>query len=232
VRIGLLQCGTVGSANVAVAGDYDRLFADLLATVDPEVELVVHRVGLGEQPSSTADADAWLITGSRHSVYEELDWIVELGRFTERLLAAERPLVGSCFGHQMVASVLGAPVEPVGFSIGAVDYRLTGVPPGEDGTGPADITLVAVHQDQVLELPDGATLLATAPTCPVAAFTVGPRVLAVQPHPEFGPELAASIYRSDPSRFAGVDVDGAIAGLARPLDRRRVAAWILATALS
>lgn len=245
MRIGLLQSGTVGSANVAVAGDYDRLFTDLLAPVDDEtdgevdghddsgdddVELVVHRVGLGEHPTSPDDADAWLITGSRHSAFEDLDWIVELARFTERVLAAERPLVGICFGHQVIASVLGAPVAPVGFSIGAIDYDLCAVPPGEDGTGAPGFTLVAVHQDQVLELPSGATLLASAPTCPVAAFTLGPRVLSVQPHPEFGPEVATSIYRSDPVRFADVDVEAAIASLDRPLDRERVAAWILATA--
>ena len=53
------------------------------------------------------------------------------------------------------------------------------------------ISLLASHQDQVFELPPGATLVASSEFCPVAAFTVGQEVFCIQPHPEFETEISA-----------------------------------------
>jgi GMP synthase-like glutamine amidotransferase len=53
------------------------------------------------------------------------------------------------------------------------------------------ISLLASHQDQVFELPKGATLVASSAFCPVAAFTVGQEVFCIQPHPEFEPGISA-----------------------------------------
>jgi GMP synthase-like glutamine amidotransferase len=55
----------------------------------------------------------------------------------------------------------------------------------------AQVALLASHQDQVLALPPGATLLATQPDCPVAAYALGDQVFCIQPHPEFTPEVSA-----------------------------------------
>lgn len=231
VRIGILQCDSLDPPHVEIDGDYDMLFRDLLDR--PDVEIVVHRADQGDLPGSPADADAWLVPGSRQSVYDELDWILDLRRLVERLLAAERRLIGVCFGHQMIAQQMGAPVAKSegGWNVGTVTYDLHSTPPGEPPVHPADhadrFSLIASHQDQVLELPDGADLLASAATCPVAAYTVDDRVLAVQAHPEFGPELAASLYQSRVERLGAEVVADALASLVRPPDRRRVSDWIV-----
>ena len=60
---------------------------------------------------------------------------------------------------------------------------------GEENT--PEVSLLASHQDQVHELPAGATLLASNDFCPVAAFSVEDHVFCIQPHPEFVEELSA-----------------------------------------
>jgi GMP synthase-like glutamine amidotransferase len=230
LRLGFLQCDNLDHPHVDVAGDYDVLFGTLLAT--PDLELVGYRAHHGDLPTSPRDCDAWLIPGSRHSVYDDLAWIHDLTSFTRRVLDDERPLVGVCFGHQLIGRLLGAPVDraEAGWTIGAVRYRLHQCVPGETPnptTSPDRFTLIASHQDQVLELPDGATLLADAPTCPVAGFTTA-HVLTIQAHPEFDAPLAESLYRSRVERIGQAPVEAALATLDRPLDRSRIARWIRA----
>ena len=65
----------------------------------------------GELPASVDDVDGWMLGGSRRSVYDDLDWIRDGEEFVRAAVAAERPVVGICFGHQMVASALGGTVE-------------------------------------------------------------------------------------------------------------------------
>jgi GMP synthase-like glutamine amidotransferase len=231
VRIGLLQCDRLDPEDAAVDGDYDVLFEALLA--GRGLDLVRYRADQGHLPTSTTDCDGWIIPGSRLSVYDDVEWIHGLARFTERVLADDRPLVGVCFGHQMIGRVLGAPVEraPGGWNIGAIDYRLHWSAPGESAIGdparPNSFRLVASHRDQVLELPSGAELLASAPTCPVAAFTAG-RALAIQGHPEFTAALARSLHRKRLGAVGPERVADADASLDTPLDRDRVGAWIAA----
>jgi GMP synthase-like glutamine amidotransferase len=228
-RLGFLQCDSLDAPHVDVDGDYDTLFAELLAPHD--IGLVTYRADRGELPTSTQKCDAWLIPGSRHSVNDDLDWITELARFTDRILEESRPLVGVCFGHQLIAKVLGAPVGRAasGWTIGAIDYQLAHSPPGEcvDPTDAqtGEFTIAASHMDQVAELPAGTKLLAESPTCPVAGF-FNDSVLTVQAHPEFTAALAASLYESRVERIGREPVEAALASLDRPLARERVTAWI------
>ncbi len=229
-RLGFLQCDNLDHPHVDVAGDYDALFGALLAA--PGLELVGYRAHHGHLPTSTRECDAWLIPGSRLSVYDDIAWIHDLTSFTQRILDDERPLVGVCFGHQLIGRLLGAPVAraETGWTIGAVRYRLHQCAPGEishPGPSPDHFTLIASHQDQVLELPDGTTLLADSPGCPVAGFTTA-NVLTIQAHPEFGAPLAESLYRSRIERIGQTRFEAALATLGRPLDRSRVAGWIRA----
>jgi GMP synthase-like glutamine amidotransferase len=108
------------------------------------------------------------------------------------LLQAGKKLVGVCFGHQLIALCLGAKVgrAPQGWGTGRMTYQWHDHPLSQP-SGRTEISLLASHQDQVFELPAGATLLASNAFCPVAAFVVGNQVLCVQPHPEFVEDYSA-----------------------------------------
>lgn len=225
-RIGLLQCDNLDEPHVFVAGDYDVLYTGLLAR--PDIEVVRFDAHRGELPVSVDECDAWLIPGARHSVYDDIDWLTDLKGFVATLLELQKPLIGICFGHQLIGSMLGAPVAKaeVGWQIGARDYRLASRPEGEAESA-RSFTVVASHQDQVLELPEGAELFASADGCPIAGFTMGNYVFCVQGHPEFSSELARSLYSSRVERIGADPVSAALATLDRPLDRSRVGDWIV-----
>ena len=183
--------GHVDPKSVHIAGDYPELFADLLAGHD--IELVRYDLDLGRFPDSATECDGWLCGPSRSSAYDDLPWRADAEELLRRIVATERPYVGICFGHQLLAQALGATVERAadGWQVGVRDYEIVDHEAWM-GTPVSAISLIASHQDQVVGLPDGAALLARGADggCPVAGFTLGPRAWTLQPHPEFVPPLA------------------------------------------
>lgn len=199
MRIGLLECDHVDDRYRGIDGDYFEMFDDLL-----DLELVRYDAVNGELPATPDECDGWLATGSRFSVYDELEWIARLRQFVRDVRDAGAPFVGICFGHQLLAHSLGGRTEKaaVGWGVGAI--RTTLEPQSE-------ALLLYMHQDQVVALPDGARILGRAEHCPVAALQVG-SMLGIQAHPEFstayvdalldarvdriGPEVTARAKRS------------------------------------
>ena len=195
MRVGILETGDVHPNLRARHGDYPEMFEALLSAADPTLEFTTVRILEGARPAAPDAADAWLVTGSRHGVYDDLPWIDPLKTFLRDCVAAGVPVVGICFGHQILAEALGgrAVKSERGWGIGVQDYRILHRPSWMPDV-PEHFAMRAVHQDQVVELPETATLLARSDHCPIAAVVYGdpeaPVALTVQPHPEFGPEFA------------------------------------------
>lgn len=245
LRIGLLQCGHIVPTVAEGGRDYVDLFGALLGP--HRVELTVTHVDHGDQPHDT-DVDGWLISGSPASVYDDLPWIASTEDLVRRVVDAGQPVVGICFGHQLLAQALGGRVERagVGWGAGIHTYDLAD---GwfADGTGPVDrdeshdhgdagtISLIASHQDQVVEMPDGARLAARTDHCPIAAFTIGAQVLSIQPHPEFTIGLSRELSTQRRERMGADTTDAAIGSLSGPgaervaADAARVAERMVAT---
>ena len=111
MKVGLLGCDHVLEKYAHIAGDYPQMFADLFSRHAPQLQLVNFDVRNGEFPASVDACEAFVCTGSRYSAYDEDDWIQELKNFLRQLRDAEKPFVGICFGHQMMAEALGGKVE-------------------------------------------------------------------------------------------------------------------------
>lgn len=224
VRVGLLRMCELPDAGRAVHGGYVRLIG-MLFDGDP-VELLDVPVHEGATPSSLADADVWIATGSPASVYDDLAWIRTAEELVREAAATETPLVGICFGHQLVGQALGGRVAKArgGWGIGVQRYERTDAraPLSED-----TLTLIASHQDQVLDAPADAVVWSTAGYCPIAGMRIGERMWTVQGHPEFTPALAAAIYESRRDRIGGDAVDAAKQTLDAPLSNRRIARALL-----
>ncbi len=175
MKIGILKCGQSPSVLRDSLGDYDDMFVRLLA--GRGFDFASWHVEAMEFPASVHEADGWLLTGSRHGVYEDHAFIPVLEDFIRRAYAAAVPLVGICFGHQIVAQALGGKVVkfPGGWAVGAQDYQVDG----------RSLTLNAWHQDQVVEVPPGARVAGGNAFCENAVLVYGDRALTVQAHPEF-----------------------------------------------
>lgn len=223
--IGLLQCDEIDEPLQHIAGDYPKMFGDLLAP--HRVELRIYRVDEGELPTDTHECDGWIGGGSRRSAFEDEPWIAGLIDFVRRLHANRQPFVGVCFGHQVIAQALGGEVEraAVGWGVGVRSYDVVAErpwmrPPLDD------LVLVASHQDQVTALPPGAEVLAVSDYCPIAAMAVGEQMLGIQGHPEFSPALSRALLESRRQRLGDDLTDTALATLVTPTNRRSVGSWI------
>ena len=186
--IGILQTGRSPEPLVEEFGEYGDMFAAMLG--GRGFTFRVYDVLEHLFPASVAEADGWLITGSKFGVYESHDWIAPLEALVREIVAADLPLIGVCFGHQIIATALGGRVEKFagGWSVGRVEYQIN----GRDETLP----LHAWHQDQVIIAPEGARTLGSTDFCKYAVLAYGDKVLTVQPHPEFSAKFIAGLAES------------------------------------
>jgi GMP synthase-like glutamine amidotransferase len=181
--IGILTTGHAPDALRPTYGDYPDLFQALLA--DQGLDFRNYNVVDMEFPADVHDCDGWLLTGSRHGAYEPHPFIPPLEDFIRKAFAAAVPMVGICFGHQIIAQALGGKVEKYkgGWSVGRTEYDWGG----------NIVALNAWHQDQVVQTPPGAQVCASNDFCANAALVYDSRIFTVQAHPEFTPEWTADI---------------------------------------
>jgi GMP synthase-like glutamine amidotransferase len=224
-RVGLLVVGHVDPKSVQIAGDYPELFDALLGPHG--VDVVPYAIDEGQCPDSLAECDGWLCSPSRASAYDDAPWIAEAEALHREIVATEAKYVGICFGHQLLAQALGGKVAraDAGWGIGVHGYDI--VEPLPCMTPPrSSIALLASHQDQVVDVPADARVIATSPFCPNAGLAVGDRAWTLQGHPEFVPALAEHLLAGRVELIGAEPVARARATLSRPLDRVIVGEWI------
>lgn len=155
---------------------FGEVLADWVARGLPEASLPVIDVE-GGAPLPAMDAfDGYVISGSDKGVYDEAPWMAGLRQFLAGAREARKPLLGVCFGHQIMADVFGGKAEKVGPpEVGVRVFELEG------RAAPAHVW----HQDQVTRQPPGTKVIAAAPYCPIGGLDYDFPALSVQFHPEY-----------------------------------------------
>jgi GMP synthase-like glutamine amidotransferase len=226
LHIGILQTDHVLPRFRETHGDYDQMFQALITALEPSVAFSVYDTQLAVPDEIVCDA--YLITGSKHSVYEDLPWIKNLVAFLQQVLDAGKKIIGICFGHQLMAHYFGGKVQAAsaGWAVGVQKSHVTQPAPWMSGNADS-VALLSSHKDQVVVLPENAQLFLASDFCPIAGFVMGDQVIAVQSHPEFRKHYARELllYRKD--QLGDAVLQQGLASLSEPTSEQVVTRWLL-----
>jgi GMP synthase (glutamine-hydrolysing) len=210
-RVLVVKTGTTLPQLRPQRGDYEDWIVEGLGLPRERVELAV--VYEGETLPKPRELAGVVVTGSSALVSAREPWSERAAAWMREAVVAGTPLLGICYGHQLLAHALGGRVgrNPRGGEIGTVTVELQAAARQDPLLGglPARLTVQATHVESVLELPPGARLLASSATDPHQAFACGERAWGVQFHPEFDAEVVRTYLevRREEIREEGIDAE-------------------------
>lgn len=201
MRIALLLCDESNSELLNEFGGYRNMFFDVVNAAD---ELSVFPVYLSTNENGNiekafpkvSEFDGFIVSGSKAGVYDELVWIEPLFACIREIVAANKKLLGICFGHQAIACALGGSVSKSSKGWGIGNYQNQWIKPPVNNQGwhkGQPLTLLAFHQDQVDELPKGFEVCAKSDFTPYFVTQYKNQILTTQGHPEMSPQYITGL---------------------------------------
>ena len=231
MKIGILDAEQLKPGIIRKYGSYTDRFIHLLSPLQCKLfdSLSFNRYDVFncKYPTSIDECDAYIITGSQYSAYDDLAWIKQLEEYIQQLHHRKKKLIGICFGHQLIAQSLGGRVEKntKGWEIGITATHITET---FDWMQPARdffFSLVS-HQDQVTLLPKHAINFAETNLCPYSGFYIEDHILTFQGHPEFSKDYVKLIIKLEASNLSKEQRQCAIASLQQSDDHELITKWV------
>ena len=228
MKIGILKCDSTNEHFRKQHGDYPDMFISLFRSVEPNLEFETYDVILGEYPNNLQDNDAYLISGSRYGVNDGDKWIDDLGKFVLKLQHWKHPLIGICFGHQMIAKALGGKTELAtqGWGAGVQKYKKKFTAPWME-PDLEQFSILSFHKDQVIELPEGAVLIAENDFCPYSAYCIGEWLISFQGHPELTKDYVRALLHNRKNILGQEILKTGLKSLEQQVQPKIIAKWIL-----
>jgi GMP synthase (glutamine-hydrolysing) len=215
-RVLIVKTGTTVPGVAQRRKDFESWITTGMGLAERQVELV--RVYQDEPLPAASEVAAVVVTGSSAMVTDREAWSERTAQWLAGAVEQGTPLLGICFGHQLLAHALGGKVDdnPLGRQIGTLDVTLHDAAEHDPlfGGFPRRLHLPVSHRQVVTMLPPGATLLASSERDPHHAFAHGELAWGVQFHPEFDADIVRGYIaaRRDQLAAEGLDPDGLTAG--------------------
>lgn len=228
MKLTIIQTGEVPEPLRAEFGPYSPMFVKMFESAGASYDYEVVRISDGEPLPDPAGLEAILLPGSAAGVYDDHAWLTPLRHFIRGAYAARTPMVGVCFGHQIMADALGGDVRKSekGWGLGRHTYTVRGRPPFMAGAG-ASLSVACSHQDQVITPPAEAEVILASDFTPNAGlFYANGAALSFQPHPDFEDGYARALAELRRGKAPDPIIETALGSLARPSDSSIVAGYI------
>ena len=228
MRITIVETGDVPEQLRPKFGPYHAMFERMLDMTDSGFSYEVVKVGDNVMLPDPAHLDAIVLTGSPAGVYEDHAWLPPLRAFIRKAYKSQTPMLGICFGHQIMADALGGKVEKShkGWGLGRHTYEVK-ARPGFMADAPQTLSIACSHQDQVIEPPAEAEVILASDFTPNAGllYKTG-KALSFQPHPEFDDAYAQALVVLRRGRAPDQVVDAGMESFSKPSDSRQVVDYI------
>ena len=181
----IIRLGEPPPTVLAVRGDFEAWIEAAMQDVIPNFEVVDVPAG-GSLPAPTELAGV-IITGSASMVSQRAEWSEKTAAWLKAATRSPLPMLGICYGHQLIAHALGGEVgpNPHGREIGTVPLRLQATGDPLLGGLSSEILVQTSHSESVLRLPEGAVGLGETDLDPHHVYRIGDRIWGLQFHPEF-----------------------------------------------
>jgi GMP synthase (glutamine-hydrolysing) len=200
----VLKTGSTFDDLAARRGDFEHWTAHGMGLAPGQ--WVCADVRRGEPLPDPATLAGCVITGSHDMVTDDADWMLDAGRWLVRAVDAGLPLLGICFGHQLMAHALGgrAAYHPDGPEIGTVTVTTTAHAADDPlfGALPREFAAHVTHSQTALSLPPGAVVLAASGHDAHQGFRLGQHAWGVQFHPEFDAGATRHYVTAQAARIA------------------------------
>jgi GMP synthase-like glutamine amidotransferase len=184
----------------------------------------------GQKLPDPATLDATLIMGSAAGVYDtHYEWMEPLRDYIRRAYAAATPMLGICFGHQIMADALGGDVRKSdkGWGLGRHVYAVKSRPAPIGTSTLPEFAIACSHQDQVITPPaEAETFLASSFTPHAGLMYRNGAAMSLQPHPEFEDDYTVALAELRRGKAPDERIDDAIKSISRPSDSREIAGYL------
>lgn len=210
-------------------GAYHRMFERMFAGRDFEFEPI--KLSDGQPLPDPSTLEAALIMGSAAGVYDtHYAWMEPLRDFIRGAYAANTPMIGICFGHQIMADALGGDVRKSdkGWGLGRHVYGVTARPDFLGGDLP-EFAIACSHQDQVIGPPNEADVFLASDFTPNAGLLYrNGRAMSLQAHPEFDDDYTVALAEMRRGKAPDPVIEDAKQSMSRPSDSGEMTDYLAA----
>ncbi|CAM1509781.1 Fc.00g001160.m01.CDS01 [Cosmosporella sp. VM-42] len=192
LHIAILETDTASESITHKHGSYgdvieSALRRGLVEAGKPIEDLQVSKWEVIDAPSypPLENIDVVFVTAGRHDADQDDPWVPRLTEFVRAAYEAKKPIMGVCYGHQIIARALGGYVSrnPRGWEITVQKLDLTAT--GEKLFGASSLSLPQMHRDAVIQPPPEVDVIGSSECCDVQLLYQEGRLLTAQGHPEF-----------------------------------------------
>lgn len=186
MKLTIIHVGQTPAAMLDQFGRYPTQFQDMFASAGEAFDFESAFVLDGASFPDPSALEGIVITGSAAGVYDTPEWMDPLRDFIRKAYADKTPMLGVCFGHQIMADALGGDVRKSekGWGLGRHVYEVKANPGFMNGV--AKVAIAASHRDQVITPPAEAEVFLASEFTPNAGLIYkSGTAISMQPHPEF-----------------------------------------------